>query len=196
MQQFKIYYSLTSPFAAKARMVAWFAGLIFDEILTDPGADPEDLLALNPLGKIPVLVGEDGPIFDSRLISLYLDSISFNTLYGSDPADRLAAQKLEALADGVCDCLLAHVMERRSRAAEHVNQALLGRYWAKIERSLDLVNMSISQMSEEVNVGHLAVRCMLGYLELRFQGAWEEGRGSLLAWKHTFDADNAELTRY
>ena len=57
-----------------------------------------------------------------------------------DAAKRTEAERLEALADGICDCLLAHVMERRSRPAEIVHQPWLDKQWGKVVRALDVLN--------------------------------------------------------
>ncbi|WP_419710503.1 glutathione S-transferase family protein [Pseudomonas sp. NFX224] len=196
MERLKIYYSLTSPYAAKARMTAAFGGCFFEEIMVDPSGQPAELLEMNPLGKVPVLLSAEGPIFDSRLITGYLDTLSKKALHGEGLTERFASQKLEALSDGICDCMLAHVMERRAREAENVSEALLDRYWGKVTRSLDMLCSIVPRMSTKVTIGQVALRCTLGYLELRFSGKWEEGRAPLIQWKDQFDEEYSHLRCY
>ena len=86
---------------------------------------------------------DDGePIFDSRGITQYLNRQSGGKLFPRNAAKRLEAERLEALADGICDCLLAIVYERRFRPEEKVHQPWIDRQWAKAARGLDLLNAS------------------------------------------------------
>src|SRR6266446_498089 len=68
--------SLLSPFARKVRMAILHLGLAekVEFVRADP-MNPEDVLRQdNPLGKIPVLITQDGKaIYDSRVILEYLD---------------------------------------------------------------------------------------------------------------------------
>src|SRR5690349_15687248 len=105
----KLLFATPSPYSAKVRMVAAYAGITLEEIPTNTGEEPELLLKNNPLGKIPVLLTDEGEnLFDSRAITQYLNRVSKNALFPRNPAKRLEAERLEALADGICDCLLAH----------------------------------------------------------------------------------------
>lgn len=56
----KIFYSSASPYSTKVRMAAHFAGLAAQSVSADTNADPAELLAANPLGKIPTLVTDEG----------------------------------------------------------------------------------------------------------------------------------------
>ena len=111
-----ILYSPPSPYSAKVRMAAAWCGLGIDARVVNTADEPAELLAANPLGKIPVLVTDDGEgIFDSRVITQHLNRMSGGALYPRKAERRLQAEKLEAIADGINDCLLAHVYERRTR---------------------------------------------------------------------------------
>ena len=71
--------------------------------------------AYNPLGKVPVLILDDGThLFDSRVIVEYIDLVSPVSRLIPEPArQRIAVKRWEALADGVCDAAAAIVVERR-----------------------------------------------------------------------------------
>ncbi|WP_421591204.1 glutathione S-transferase N-terminal domain-containing protein, partial [Shinella sp. M27] len=78
----KIFYSTTSPYSTKVRMAAHYAGLPAESVATDTNADPAELLAANPLGKIPALMTDDGlAVYDSRVIMNYIDRQTRGALY-------------------------------------------------------------------------------------------------------------------
>jgi len=190
----KILYSPSSPYSAKVRMSAAHAKLQFESIKTDTNTPDAAFLAANPLGKIPVLITEDGEaVFDSRAITQHLNRIGGGVLFPRNAARRLYAEKLEALADGICDCVIAHVYERRFRPEEKVHQEWLDKQWAKAMRGLDALNAAPPRLTGKLNAGHIALRACLGYLALRFDGKWERGRSKLVRWVKKFDEKYPEV---
>ena len=77
---------------------------------------------------------------------------------------RVVKAALEALADGLCDCLLAHVYERRFRPEEKLHQPWLDTQWRKVERALDLLNGGPPKLPKKITAGQIALRAALGYL--------------------------------
>ena len=74
--QMKLIGSLSSPYVRKVRVVMAEKKLDYQFELEDVWAR-DDILATNPLGKVPVLVLEGGEaVFDSRVIVDYLDTRS------------------------------------------------------------------------------------------------------------------------
>ena len=137
----KLLYSPASPYSAKVRMAAAYAGVAIEAVIVDTNAQPAELMDANPLGKIPVLITDAGvAMYDSRVITQYLNRVSGSRLFPRNVDKRLEAETLEALADGICDCLLAHVYERRFRPEEKIHQPWLDRQWSKVERALDQLN--------------------------------------------------------
>lgn len=190
----KVLYSPASPYSAKVRMVAAYAGIAIDSVIVDTNLAPPELVGANPLGKIPTLIADDGEVvFDSRAITQYLNRLSGGKVFPRNAAKRTEAERLEALADGIADCALAHVYERRSRPAEIVHQPWLDKQWSKVLRGLDLLNANPPKLGKKISGGHIALRATLGYLELRFAGQWEKGRGKLKRWAARFDEKFPEL---
>jgi glutathione S-transferase len=189
----KILYAPASPYSAKVRMSAAYAKVALDTTIVDTNAKPPELIDNNPLGKIPVLLTDHGPIFDSRAITQYLNRISGNALFPRNPLKRLEAERLEALADGICDCLLAHVYERRFHPEEKIHQPWLDRQWEKAARGLDHLNASPPKLLKKLTAGQIALRAVIGYLDLRFAGQWERGRAKLKRWAARFDEKFPEL---
>jgi glutathione S-transferase len=193
----KVLYSPASPYSAKVRMAAAYAGIPLEAVKVETGPQPPELTSVNPLGKIPCLVTDDGQaVYDSRAITQHLNRISGNALFPRNAAKRLDAELLEALADGICDCALAHVYERRIRPAEKVHQPWLDLQWSKVVRSLDLLNGRLPRLGKKPTAGHIALRACLGYLDLRFAGQWERGRAKLKRWAARFDERFPELKPY
>lgn len=189
-----VYYSPASPYSAKVRLAAAWCNIPVEAKLVDTGAEPAELLAANPLGKIPVFITDDGKsIYDSRAITQYLNRISGGALYPRNADKRLESEMLEALADGICDCLLAHVYERRMRPEEKIHQPWLDKQWSKATRALDLLAANPPKLTKKANGGQIALRAALGYLALRFDGQWEKGRSKLTRWAKRFDERFPEL---
>lgn len=189
-----LLYATTSPYSSKVRMAAAYAGIALELKPVKTEEDPADLISANPLGKIPVLVLENGQsIFDSRAITQYLNRQTKNALFPRNADKRTEAEALEALADGICDSALSMVYERRVRPEDKVFQPWLDRQWVKVTRSLDSLNANPPKLPKKITVGQIALRAALGYLSLRFAGKWEKGRGRLVRWAARFDEKFPEL---
>src|SRR5580765_366715 len=73
----KLIGSLPSPFTRKARIVLAEKKIEYDLELDNPWDADNKTSRLNPLGKVPVLVLDDGTaLFDSRVIIEFLDNAS------------------------------------------------------------------------------------------------------------------------
>lgn len=190
----KLLYSSTSPYSAKARMAAVHLGLDVEAVPARTDDSPAELIANNPLGKIPVLIREgEAPIFDSRAIMQYFDRQTKGGLYPRKGEKRTEAEVLEALCDGITDCLLLIVYEKRTRPPEMQHQPWIDRQWQKVERGLDYLNANLPRTTRKLHGGHFALAALIGYLDLRFAGEWEKGHGKLRAWTKKFEKFFPEL---
>jgi len=190
----KVFVSPASPYSCKVLMAAAYVGEPVEAVPFDTSKPTEEFLRANPLGKIPTLITDEGDVvFDSRAITQYLNRQSGNKLFPRNPAKRLEAERLEALADGICDCALAYIYEIRQRPEEIVHQPWLDKQLTKVLRALDVLNAEPPKLPTKIHGGHIALRAALGYLELRFAGKWEKGRSKLTRWMAKFDAKFPEL---
>src|SRR3569833_2727003 len=72
----KLYGTLTSPYVRKVRAFLHEKGLAHDFVIEAPSDAAGNVARRNPLGKIPVLVRDDGEVvFESMMIIEYLDSV-------------------------------------------------------------------------------------------------------------------------
>ena len=179
-----------SPFGRKVKIAAALLGLagritVVDADTTNP---TDSIRRENPLGKIPTLILDDTQtLFDSRVIVAYLDHLAGGgVLIPADPDLRFAALRLEALADGVCDAALLQVYEGRWRDATKHVAAWIEHQAGKIGRALEA--LEAAPPAGPTTVGHIALACALGYLDLRFDGAWRPTHPRLEAWLGDFVA--------
>jgi len=97
----KLYGVKGSPFVRKALVVLEEKGLSY-ELVTMVSVSPKspELLALHPLGKIPILRDGEVVVPDSSVIAAYLEKKHpAPALYPSEPADFAKALFLEEYAD-------------------------------------------------------------------------------------------------
>ena len=181
-------YSAASPYARKIRIAAELLGLGGSiEIVAASTTDPGDTLRQqNPLGKIPTLILKDGSaLYDSRVIADYLDHLGGGKLIPADPARRFEALRLQALGDGINDAALLIRYETATRRAELRDQDAIDLQQGKIDRAL--ASLDSAPPSGAVTIGQIAVACALGYLDLRFEGAWRAKYPKLVAWLAEFE---------
>ena len=184
----KLYYATPSPYSAKVRMAAYHIGLDYEPVPTKTGPDAAELMAANPLGKIPTLVLPDGTaVYDSRAIMQELNRQVRNGLFPSLHAKRQAAERLEALADGMCDAMLAIVYDRRMRPEEKQHEPWQETQWEKVERALNELERNPPRVTSRLHGGHFALAAALGYAELRHADRnWSRGRPKLRRFLNRF----------
>ena len=168
----KLIASKTSPYARKVR-IALAEKKIEYQMVESSGWDPGNPLhAWNPLGKLPVLILDDGThLYDSRVIVEYLDLVSPVSRLIPEPArQRIAVKKWEALADGVCDAASAIVLERR-RPSELQSDEWIARQRRKIEEGVAELSRELGERAwcygDAWSLADIATGCALGYLDLR-----------------------------
>ncbi len=179
-----------SPFCRKVDVVLHETGQRGDVEDVDAVGHPTDSggmpTSINPMGKIPVLVREDGPaLFDSRVICQYLNDRAGGGLF---PVGNWDALTLEALGDGICDAAVLMVYEARSRPEEAQYAPWVEGQWAKVARALDALEARWMGLLEgPVNIGQISVACALSYLDLRHDARdWRAGHPALAAWHARF----------
>lgn len=178
-----------SPFARKVRIAIKVLG--FEDEITVEAADtldPADTLRQqNPLGKLPVLVFEDGTtLFDSRVILEYLDQRAGGGRILPGGEARLPALRLQSLADGIMDAGILQIYEARYRPEEKHHQPWLDLQKAKVDRALAALEADVPSLGDPPNVGEIALACALGYLDFRFAGRWRADHPALVAWLERF----------
>lgn len=181
--------SPASPFGRKVKICADLLGLADRiEVVEADTLDPDDpLRRQNPLGKIPVLVLEDETaLYDSRVIVEYLDHLAGGGKIVPAGEARFEALCVQALADGIQDAVLLQVYEGRWRAEDRRDSAWLAHQDGKVQRGLDYAQTHLRAPSASLHVGHVALACALGYLDLRMEGRWRDTHRGLVPWLDDF----------
>ncbi|WP_159732248.1 glutathione S-transferase family protein [Methylosinus sp. Ce-a6] len=180
-------YSAASPYARKCRIAAELLG--FGASLALVGADTTDpadsLRAQNPLGKVPTLILDSGEtIYDSRVICEYFDLLAGGgKLIPAEPAVRVAALTLQSLGDGINDAALL-IRYEATRPEPLRSSDWIALQAGKLDRAL--AALDAAPPAGPVTIGHVAVAAALGYLDLRFEGAWRAKHPALVAWLDAF----------
>jgi len=191
--------SPASPFGRKVRIAISLLG--FDNDVRIETADTTDLndsvRQQNPLGKIPVLIAEDGSVvYDSRVILDYLDHrAGGGKIIPRDATQRLAALRLQALGDGILDASILTIYEGRWRKPEMHEPKWLDHQAGKVTRALAALEAAppppppLDAMAQGLpNVGQITLACALGYRDFRFGGSWRSDHPRLVAWLDDFAA--------
>ena len=177
----RLFTSPASPFARKVLACAIARGVDggIELVPTDAWSSPAELLAGNPLSKVPVLLLEDGTaVFDSPVICDLLDTLGAapSLMPAADPPPNIMIEG----RDGIMDAAVA----RRVAAAlpqDEGRRAADARQKGVVERGL--ARLEAARPEGLADVGAIAAACALGYLDFRFaHEPWREAHPRLAAW--------------
>lgn len=165
--------SLTSPYVRKTRIVLAEKRIGYDFEIDTPWNPDSHVPDANPLGKVPVLILEDGTtLFDSRVIVEYLDSVSpVSRLIPDSNRHRLLVKRWEALADGICDAAALVFLERKRPEIQQSHDWIL-RQQKKVAQGLEEAAKELAEKhwcdGNAYTLADIALGCALGYLTFRF----------------------------
>ena len=75
------------PFVQRAVITLKYRNVPFEITYIDLKDPPDWFQEISPLGKVPVLLVDDSPLFESAVINEYLDEITGGGLLPSDPLE-------------------------------------------------------------------------------------------------------------
>jgi glutathione S-transferase len=186
----KLRYSSASPFVRKVLVFAHEIGVagrieLVPADVWDPGSD---IAHDNPLGKVPAMITDHGPLAGSTLCCEYLDALHTGTrLFSHDPQNRFPALQRHALADGIIEAAVAHVVETLRRPTQFVYDGMLARQQDKINRTLDVLEREVASF-DTIDLASVTLGCALGYLDFRLGTInWRQGRPHLANWYAQFE---------
>jgi glutathione S-transferase len=196
----KLLGTVGSPYARKVRIVAE-EKLIPHDIITASPSDPNSgVQAANPLGKIPVLVCDDGSsLYDSSVIVEYFDGVGAGEkLIPEVFADRIQVKRWEALSDGIADATVEIVHDQRMPASEQRGEALYTKQKKKIDNGLAMMEKDLGSRQfchgNSFTLADIACGVALGYIDHALpQFNWRKTHPNLsqlavrLAERETFD---------
>ena len=90
-----LYSGTTCPFSHRCRIVLFEKGMDFQVIDVDMFNKPEEMAAINPHNRVPVLVERDLVLFEPNIINEYIDErFPHPQLMPPDPIMRARARQL------------------------------------------------------------------------------------------------------
>ncbi len=178
----KLVGSLTSPYVRKVRIVLAENNIGYDFDVDIPWNVGSHVPDYNPLGKVPVLILDDGAaLFDSRVIVEYLDCTSSTLrLIPVSNRDRIMVKRWEALADGICDAAATIFLERK-RPDTLQSLEWIARQQKKVALGLEAAARELSDKKwcegNAYTLADIALCCALSFLVFRFPE---------IEWRNTF----------
>ncbi len=183
----KLYSNAASPFGRKCKVIAHELGLKLDIIKTLPMQEPE-FRRINPLGKIPALVLDDGSVlFDNPVICEYLNAKGGGKFFPADTLFKQAENRwkslgLQALGDGISDAAVAWMILGKEPTPPENYRA---RQIAAIQAGLDVAERA--KLQEPATIGEISIACAIGYVDFRLGDLdWRSSRPKLAAWYAAF----------
>ena len=170
----KLVGSLTSPWVRKIRIVLAEKKIDYEMIVDSPWEAGNQVSKYNPLGKVPVLLMEDGSsLYDSRVIADYLDTVTpLSRLIPEANHERIATKRWEALADGVTDAAVSALLESRRKASEQ-SKSWIERQRGKVALGLEAMSTELGEQpwctGNSYSLADVSVGACLGFLEFRFK---------------------------
>lgn len=191
----KLLYQTHSPYARKVLVAAHELGLqhrieaIHHD--TSPTRRNDEVFALNPLGKVPVLiVDNEPPLFDSGVICEYLDGLHNGAkLIPSEHGARFRALRRQALAVGMADAGIVARWEAKRRPEASRWAPMLQGQLDKLAAACDFLEQEIGDAPAAgtvPDIGEIALATTLSWIAFRQVYPFAEGRPRLDAWYARF----------
>lgn len=167
----KLYGSLGSPYVRKVRIVLAEKSIPYEFIVARGSAPGSPVPALNPLGKIPTLLRDDGrALYDSPVIVEYLDSLgSGPKMLPAEFDARIEVKRWEALGDGVAEATVNINHEYREPPEKQRSAEWFAKQRQKIDRSLAVMEKDLGDREfccgNRFTLADIAAGYALGYLD-------------------------------
>ena len=185
----KLHWSPKSPFVRKVMVCAHELGVtekltLVRSVAAMQKPNPQ-IMADNPLSKIPTLVLDDGRVmYDSVVICEYLDDLAGGSLFPRVGEARWQALQWHALGNGLLDAL---ILWRNERERDAPLQVLLDAFALKMEAVLEVLEKDVDALrAAPLNIGGVTIGCALGYADYRFDALrWRDRAPRLADWFQT-----------
>jgi glutathione S-transferase len=170
-----------SPYVRRVAISLHLLGLPFTRNTISGFANAEAMRRINPLGRIPSLILDDGEVvIDSAAILDHLDQLvgPERALLPLSGRERRQALRIVALATGVVDKAGAIVYERTLRPAEKIHTPWIERCRTQLDSGLAALEASTGAgwyLRDRPMQPDITVACALGYLRDRLPEAFSGG---------------------
>jgi len=176
-----------SPYARKVRIALAEKRLPFRLVTEVPWDHTTQTPQHNPLEKLPVLIFDDGTsVYESRYILEVIEAKwPEPPMVPADPWQRLAARKVEVIADGVCDACVLLFWERHRPAAQQ-SADWIARQRRKVDGGIrELAHLAGERewvVGDHFGLADICAGTVLRYLDVRFpEHPWRSQYPNLVA---------------
>ncbi len=183
----KLIGSPTSPYVRKVRVVLAEKKIDYDFVIENVWVPETMIDQVNPLGKVPTLVVDDGfSVYDSRVIVEYLDSRApTNRLIPDSGRDRTEVKIWEALCDGLQDAAILMLHENKRPEAQR-SPAWLTRQAHKVDQALAAMSQQLGKntwcFGKSFSLADISLGVALGYMAFRYpENRWQTAYPNLAA---------------
>lgn len=163
-----------SPYVRRAAIALTLLDLPFTRSPLSVFSNAVELRRINPLGRVPALVLDDGEVIvDSAAILDHVDQVvgPAKALVPRAGVERRRALRIMALATGVNDKAVALASERFFRPPETRYQPWIDRQQAQLHEALAALEAEVPAdgwfLGSRPMTPDITVACMLGYVRLR-----------------------------
>jgi glutathione S-transferase len=181
----KLYLNKTSPYARLVHVTALEAGFgsSLETIWTEPWDDNANLLAVNPLSKVPALVTDSGiSLIESGLICQHLVLLAGRKhLMPHEPAKIEGVLQRLGIGRALIDCSFGAVIQRRFANGE--TPPLAQRWLKAIPRAVAELEKLAAQrtLPADPDLADLSVTVALDYIDFRLpEIAWRSSAPALM----------------
>lgn len=184
----KLIGTYPSPFVRKVRIVLLEKKIDCEFVVDSPWKKDHQIAQYNPLGKIPVLMlDDDTPLFDSRVIVEHLDNgAPNNKLIPPSGRERILVKRWEALGDGLCEAAIAAMLERKRKDGER-SDSWTARQLGKIKQTLASIEAEVGESPwlhcNSFSLADVSVGTALFYIDFRLPDlSWRTDYPKLAAY--------------
>jgi glutathione S-transferase len=124
------------PYVQRAAIVLHEKGVPFERRWVDLADKPAWFRAVSPLGKTPVLLVDDVPVFESAVICEYLDEVYAPRLHPADPLQRARHRAWMEFGSSMLNTIAGFYSAADDHALEAKREELRMRF-AQLESALD-----------------------------------------------------------
>jgi len=124
------------PYVQRAAIVLLEKQVPFERRWVDLANKPDWFRAISPLGKTPVLLAGDEPVFESAVICEYLDEVHAPRLHPQDALERARHRAWMEFGSSVLNTIWAFYTAPDAQALQAQREVLLQRF-AQLENALD-----------------------------------------------------------
>lgn len=173
----KLIGTTSSAYVRKVRVVMAEKKLDYQFVIDNVWAPDATSSVDSPLGKVPRLLieGHELPLFDSRVIVEYLDTLSpVGKLLPASGRERADVKTWEALADGMLDAGALARLEATwpGRSDSERSQAWIDRQMGKVQASLQAMSKALGDKpfccGTHLTLADIATGCALDWLGFRY----------------------------